>query len=64
MALAGNSWRQPIRAKAGKGELNRALGGHPATRLGSFDGGDGVDRFSWRPQLLLQQNPKAMQEFG
>ena len=63
MALAGNSWRQPIRAKAGKGELNRALGGYPATRLGSFDG-DGVDRFSWLPQLLLQQNPKAMQEFG
>ena len=27
MALTGQHWQQPIRAKAGKGELNRALGG-------------------------------------
>lgn len=31
--------------------------------LGSFHGGNGIDRFSWLPHLLLPQNPKAMEEF-
>ena len=59
MALTGQHWQQPIRAKAGKGELNRALGDHPATRLGSFDGGDGVDLFSWLyPSCSCKKIPK------